>query len=244
MALEQCAPHRANARKLYWIRKLTPNLNIRDTPKYSRKWELLFRGGIHEPDNDRRSIEQKIAHIQHTLRTHATLPERLSLLHAAQKNVTSDTCNYLYQTASHNIRQATGLTLPQRLPMRIPQLRGIDARALRDQVARYISALPIPPALREYYSKRSLLLVCVISLCKTSCAHVAYKCPSRKCKHMRPCHVTVQQICNTLHCLPLMVILWSDVLSICGHYSEPKHLYCCMICGGKWYHHGTNVNPW
>ena len=32
MALEQCSPHRANARERYWIRKVTPNLNIRDTP--------------------------------------------------------------------------------------------------------------------------------------------------------------------------------------------------------------------
>ena len=171
MALEQCAPHRANAWERYWVRKLTPNLNIRDTPKYSRKWILLFRGGIREPDNDRRSIEQKIAHIQHTLRTHATLPERLSLLHGtARNNVTSDTCNYLYQKVSHNIRQATGLMLPQHLPMGLPQLRSIASGTLRDQVGRHISTLPIPPALREYYSKTiSVVGVCHQSLQDSLC---------------------------------------------------------------------------
>ena len=149
IALEQCPPHKANTRERYWIRKLTPNLNIRDTPKFSRKWELLFRGGMVEADPDRRSIQQKIEHIQHTLRTHATLLERLSLLHRVRRHVTSDTCNYLYQKVSHNIRQATGLTLPQRMPMRVPQLRGIDGKALRDNIASYFSTLPIPQALCE-----------------------------------------------------------------------------------------------
>ena len=73
-----------------------------------------------EADPDRRSVQKKIAHMQHTLRTCATLPERRTLLHTARKCVTSDACNYLYQRISHNIKQAAGLRLPQRLPMRVP----------------------------------------------------------------------------------------------------------------------------
>ena len=46
IALEQCKPSTANARDRWWIKKLSPTLNVRDVPRHSRRLELLFRANL------------------------------------------------------------------------------------------------------------------------------------------------------------------------------------------------------
>ena len=43
LTLDRCSPQDAKAQEKYWIKNLSPTLNIRDVPSFTQHWELLFR---------------------------------------------------------------------------------------------------------------------------------------------------------------------------------------------------------
>ena len=43
ITLEECTLGTPNRKEPPTIKKLSPKLNVRDVPIYSRRWELLFR---------------------------------------------------------------------------------------------------------------------------------------------------------------------------------------------------------
>ena len=65
--LEHCPPNRALRMERAWGRRLTPTLNVRDVPVYSRRWELLLRGKLAEIPQQRRSLNSSVQSILHNL---------------------------------------------------------------------------------------------------------------------------------------------------------------------------------
>jgi len=152
--LECCTPSQCNRRERFWIRKMGATMNVRDTPIHSRRWELLFRAKISEAPPESESINKSIQSILTARHRTMSLPQQLGVLNRARKCIAPDIVNQVFQKVRHNVKIATGITLPPRMTVRIPQFRGIDGRTIRDKVSRHISKLPLPTHLRQYYVTR------------------------------------------------------------------------------------------
>ena len=150
LILEKCSPSQVNQRERYWIRKLSPTLNVRDIPTFSNKWEMLLRAKIVEPTPDRKPLSQAVHELTSGLGKHVSLPEALRVLKVAPKNYPPDIANQIFQCAQNRILKLCDLKVPQRLVLHVPQLRGIHSPSLREALSTFISTLPLPVPLRSY----------------------------------------------------------------------------------------------
>ena len=151
MALEQCAPGTANRRERWLIRKLSPTLNVRDVPTYSRRWELLFRANLVPKVPARERMRDTIHTLTTALRMNASPCDQLAQLQQVKKYGSQQEAHATFQKVKHRIAQHTSIHIPYRMPLRTPNLRAADGRLLRDHVTRYVNTLPIPTNLRSYY---------------------------------------------------------------------------------------------
>ena len=151
--LEHCTPGNALRLERSWIRRLTPTLNVRDVPVYSRKWELLLRGKMASAPSQRQSLNSCVQSILHSRRQTTPLAHRLAILSRVKKYFSSGVANQVFQKVQHQVHQNTGLKIRQRMPINVPTLRHIEPRIVRDNVASFVSHLPIPQCLREYYGR-------------------------------------------------------------------------------------------
>ena len=135
--LEHCPPNRALRMERAWMRRLTPTLNVRDVPVYSRRWELLLRGKLAESPQQRLSLNSSVQSILHNRRQTTPLAARLALLSRVRRFYSPEISNHVFQKVQHQVHQSTGLKILQRMPITIPTLRHIEPRT-------YISRLPIP----------------------------------------------------------------------------------------------------
>ena len=142
--LEHCPPNRALHLERAWMRRLTPTLNVRDVPVYSRRWELLLRGKLAETPQQRLSVNSNVQSIVHNCRQTTPLAARLALLSRVRRFYSPEISNHVFQKVQHQVHQSTGLKILQRMPITIPTLRHIEPRTLRRINASYISRLPIP----------------------------------------------------------------------------------------------------
>ena len=74
---EACPPSKANERERFWIRKLSPTLNVRDVPTFSKKWELLLRATIAISDPDRKPTSQAVHELLGGLGKKVSLPKEV-----------------------------------------------------------------------------------------------------------------------------------------------------------------------
>ena len=66
--LEHCPPNRALRMERAWMRCLTPTLNGRDVPFYSRRWETLLRGKLAESPQQSLPLNSSVQSILHNRR--------------------------------------------------------------------------------------------------------------------------------------------------------------------------------
>ena len=151
MALEQCAPGTANRRERRWIRNLSPTLNVRDVPTYSRRWELLFRANLAPKVPARERLRDTIHTLTTALRVNVSPCDQLAPLQQVKKYGSQQESHATFQKVKHRIAQRTSINIPYRMPSRTPSMRAADGRLLRDHVTRYVHTLPIPTNFRSYY---------------------------------------------------------------------------------------------
>ena len=68
----------------------------------------------------------------------------------SQKKYPPDIANQIFQKAQSRIQKLCHLTVPQRLVLQVPQLRGIDPPSLSKALTCFISQLSIPAPLRSF----------------------------------------------------------------------------------------------
>ena len=156
--LEACPKHSADARELFWIRKMGPTLNGRGVYPTDRKWKLLLNGQMVMPKYTKAQLARMAHRIADKLKCNVPLHVQLKILTWAKKHFQGPIRNRCYQKVAHRVKASTGLSLPNQVPLRLPAMSNTHTFPFLNVFKDFLRSLPIPLHYRDYLVNSTRLI--------------------------------------------------------------------------------------
>ena len=150
VTLETCPKHGADLRDLFWIRKLGHTLNVCGVYPTHCKWKLLLHSNMVVPKYTKAQLARMAHRISYGLRCDVLLHVQLRILTWAKRHFNGPLKNRCYEKVACRFKQATGLTLPHQVPLRLPLMTHTNQFALLNALKEFVRRLPLLVLYRDY----------------------------------------------------------------------------------------------
>ena len=148
--LEACPKNAADARELFWIRKMGRTLNVRGVNPTDRRWKLLLNGHMIMPKYTKAQLARMTHHITDKLKCNVPIHVQLKILIWAKKHFQGPIRNRCYQKVAHRVKSIIGLSLPNHVPLRIPAMSSTHTFPFKNLFKDFLRSVPIPLHYRDY----------------------------------------------------------------------------------------------
>ena len=148
--LEACPKNAADARELFWIRKMGRTLNVRGVYPTDRRCKLLLNGHMIMPKYTKAQLARMTHHITDKLKYNVPIHVQVKILTWAKKHFQGPIRNRCYQKVAHRVKMISGLSLPKHVPLRMPAMSSTHTFPFMNLFKDFLRSLPIPLHYRDY----------------------------------------------------------------------------------------------